>query len=74
MATDRTIEVDKIIEEMTPDKEIETGVKVGIEPEIIAMIVLEVEIERETEMDRCNLDPELCQMTEEDQCLDLTQE
>ena len=72
IATDKTIEIDKIIEEVTPDKE--TGVKVGIDQEIIAMTVQEVEIEIETEMDGCNLDPELCQMTEEDQGLDLTQE
>ena len=52
----------------------ETGVKVGIDPEIIAMTVPEVEIEIETEMDGCKLDPELCQMTEEDQGLDQTQE
>ena len=71
---DRTIEIDKIIEEITPDKDIETEVKVGIDQETIVMTVLEVEIEIETEMDGCNLHPKLCQMTEEDQGLDLTQE
>ena len=72
-ATDRTIEIGKITEVMTPDKDIETGAKVAIGPEIIAMTVLEVEIEIETEMDGYKLDPGLCQMTE-DQGLDLTQE
>ena len=65
---DKTIEIDKIIEEMTLDKE--TGVRVEIDWEIIVMTVLEVEKEVETEIDGCNLDPELCQMTE-DQGLDL---
>ena len=72
MATDKTIEIDKIIEGMTLDKE--TGVKVGIGQEIIVMTVPKVKTGIETEMDRCNLDPELCQMTEEEQGLDLTQE
>ena len=74
IATDKKIEIDKIIEGMTTDKDIETGVKVGIDQEIVVMTVLEVETEIETETDGCNLDPELCQMTEEDQGLDLTQE
>ena len=43
---------------MTPDKDIETGVKVGIDQEIIVMTELEVEIEIEIETDGCNLDPE----------------
>ena len=38
------------------------------------MTVPKVETGVETEMDGCNLDPELCQMTEEDQGLDLTLE
>ena len=59
---------------MTLDKDMQTGVKVGIDQEIIVMTVLEVEIEIETETDGCNLDPEPCQMTEEDQGLDLSQE
>ena len=70
MATDKTIEIDKIIERMTLDKEIR--VKVGIDQEIMVMTVPEVVIGIETETDRCNLDPELCQMAEEDQGLDLT--
>ena len=57
---------------MTLDKEI--GVKVGIDQEITVMTVPEIEIGIATEMDGCNLDPELCQMTEEDQGPDLTQE
>ena len=72
IATDKTIEIDKIIEGMTLDKE--TGVRVGIDQEIIVMTVPEVETGVETETDRCNLDPELCQMTEEDEGLDLTLE
>ena len=36
------------------------------------MTVPKVETEVETETDRCNLDPEHCQITEEDQGLDLT--
>ena len=42
-ATDKTIEIDKMIEEMTPDKDTEIGVKVGIDQELIVMTVLEVE-------------------------------
>ena len=48
--------------------------KVGTDQEIIVMTVLGVETEIETDMDSCSLDPELCQMTEEDQGPDLTQE
>ena len=67
---DKTIRVDKIIERMTLDKE--TGVTVEIDQEIIIITVpkVETEVEIEIEIDRCNLDPELCQMTE-DQGLDL---
>ena len=69
-AIDKAIERDKIIEGMIIDKE--TGVKVGIDQEIIVITVLpEVETGVEAEMDGCNLDPELCQMTEENQVLDL---
>ena len=71
--TDKTIETGKITELMSLDKEMETGVKVGIGPENIAMTALEVEIEVETETDKYKVDPKLCQMTEEDQGLDLTQ-
>ena len=69
---DKTIEIDKSIEGMTLDKEI--GVKVEIGPEIIVMTVPGVETGVETEMDGCNLGPKVCQMTEEDQGLDQTQE
>ena len=61
-ATDKTIEIGKIIEEMTPDKDTEIGVKVGTDQGHIVMI----EVQTEIEMDRCNKDPELCQMTEKD--------
>ena len=33
-AIDKTMEIDKIIEEMIPDKDIATGVKVGIDQEL----------------------------------------
>ena len=42
----------------------EIGVKVEIDQEIIGMAAQEVETE--TEMNGCNKDPELCQMTEKD--------
>ena len=64
ITTDKIIEIDRITEEMTPDKDTEIGVKVGIGQEITVMTALEVETE--TEMDRCNKDPELWQMTEKD--------
>ena len=60
---DKSIEIDKIIEEMTLDKE--KGVRVEIDWEIIVMTAPGVEKEVEIEMDRCNLDPELCQMTDD---------
>ena len=72
IAIDKTIEIDKTIDGTTLDKE--TGVKVGTDLEIIVMTVPEVEKGIETETDGCNLGPELCQMTEEDQGLDLTLE
>ena len=72
IAIDKIIEVGKIIEGRTLDNEKE--VKVGIGQEIIVMTVPEVETGIETEMDGCNLDPELCQMTGEEQGLDLTLE
>ena len=66
---DKTIEIGKIIEEMTLDIRDRSESRDTLQ-EIIVMTVPEVEKEVETEMDRCNLDPELCQMTE-DQGLDL---
>ena len=59
---------------MTLDRDMEIGVKVGIDLEIIVVTKLEVGIEVETEMGKCKIDPELCQMTEEDQGLGLTLE
>ena len=70
----KTVETDKIIGVMTLDRDIEIGVKVGIGPEIIAVTEQGAEIEVETEMDKCEIDPELCQMTEEDQGPDPTLE
>ena len=61
-ATDETIETGKIIEEMTPDRDIEIEVRVGIDQGHI----MAIEVEREIEMDRCNKDPEFCQMTGKD--------
>ena len=52
---------------MTQDRDMEIGVKVGIGPEIIAVRDPEAETEVKTEIDKCETDPELCQMTEEDQ-------
>ena len=48
--------------------------KVGIDLEIIVVTEPEVGIEIETEMGKCKIDPELCQMAEEDLGLDLTLE
>ena len=62
--TCKKIEKDKIREVMTPDKGTGIGVRVGIDQEIIVVTVLEVETE--IEMDRCNKEPELCQMTKKD--------
>ena len=70
--TDMTIETDKIIEEMTPNRGIGIGVRVEIDQEIIVATILGVEIE--IEIDGCNKEPELCQMTETDLGLGLTQE
>ena len=58
IAIGRTIEIDTFIEGMTLDKE--TGVKVGMGLETIVMTVPNVETGIESEMDRCNPDPELC--------------
>ena len=65
--TDKTIEVDEIIEVMTLERDMEIGVKVGIGQETIAMTKTEVETEVETQMGKHKTGPELCQMTEEDQ-------
>ena len=60
--TDKTIETDKITEEMIPNRGIGTEVRVGIGEETIVVTILGVEIEIET--DRCNKELELYQMTE----------
>ena len=70
----KTVETDKVIEVITLDRDMEMGVKVGIDPEIIVVTEPEVGIEVDTEMGKCKIDPELCQMTEEDQGLGLTLE
>ena len=53
---------------MTPDKDTGIRVRGEIDQEIIVVIVIEVETE--IEMDGCNKEPELCQMTEKDLGLD----
>ena len=70
----KTMETDKIIEVMTLDRDMEIGVKVERDPEIILVTEPEVGIEVETEEGKCKMNPELCQMTEEDQGLGLTLE
>ena len=70
----KTVETDKTIEVMTPDRDMEIEVRVGIDPEIIVVTEPEVGIGVETEMDKFKTDPELCQMREEDQGLGLTLE
>ena len=62
IVTDKTIETDKIIEEMILNRGIGTEVRVGIGQETIVVTILRVEIE--IEMDRCNKELELYQMTE----------
>ena len=61
-ATDKTIETGNIIEERTPDRDIEIGVRVGIDQGHVVVI----EVDTEIKMDGCNKDPELCQMTGKD--------
>ena len=58
----KTTETDKIIEGMTPDKDTWIGVRVEIDQEIIVATILEAVTG--TEMDACNKELELCQMTE----------
>ena len=70
----KTVETDKTIDIMALDRGMEIGMKVGIEPEIIEVTEPAVGIEVEAEMGKCKIDPELCQMTEEDQGLGLTLE
>ena len=65
--TGKRVEKNKIIEVMTPDRDMEIEVKVGIGPEIIAETEPGTETEVETETDQLETDPELCQMTEDNQ-------
>ena len=65
--TEKTIELDKIIEIMTLDRDIEKGVKVEMGLETIVMIEIEAETEVGIEMHRHNIGPEPCQMIEENQ-------
>ena len=46
-ATDKTIETDKIIEEMTPDKDTGIGVRVEIDQAIIVVTILEIDRNRD---------------------------
>ena len=62
IVTDKTIETNKTIEKMISDRGIGTEVRVGIDQETIVVTILGIEIE--TEMDGCNKEPELYQMTE----------
>ena len=59
---EETIETDKIIEGMTPNRGIEIGVRVETDQEITVVTILEVEIEME--MDRDNKELEHYQVTE----------
>ena len=70
----KTVETDKTIEVLTLDRYMEIGVRVGIDLEIIVVTEPEVGIEVGTEMGKFKIDPELCQMTEENQGLGLTLE
>ena len=49
----KTVETDKPIEVMTLDRDMEIGVRVGIDPEIIVVTEPEVGIEVETETGKC---------------------
>ena len=63
--TGKTVETDKIIEVMTQDRDMEIGVKVGKGPEIISVTELVIGREVETGTAKHEIDPELCQITEE---------
>ena len=62
--SDKTIETDKTIGEMTPNRDTGIGVRVEIDQEIIVVTI--VEVEKEIETDMCNKELELCQMTDKD--------
>ena len=65
VTTDKTIELDKIIEIMALDRDIEIGVRVEIDLETKVMIEIEAETEVGIEMHKHKVGPELCQMTGE---------
>ena len=65
--TDKTIELDKIIEIMTLDRGIEIGVRVETGPETIVMTEIEAETEVGIEMHKHKVGPEPCEMTGENQ-------
>ena len=66
---EETIEIDKIIEEMTPNRGMGTGARVERDQEITVVTILEVEME--IEMDRDNKELGHHQMTEIGQDLGL---
>ena len=59
---------------MTLDRDMEIEVRVGTDPGIIVVTEPEVGTEVEKGMGKFKIDPELCQMTEEDQRRGLTLE
>ena len=70
----KIVEIDKIIEVKTLDREMAIEVTVGTDPEIIVVIEPEVGTGVETGIDKCIIGSELCQMTKVDQDLDQIQE
>ena len=70
--TDKTIETDKIIEKMTPNRGTGMGVRVDTDQEIIVVIILEVEIE--IELAKYSKELEHYQMTGQDLGLVPTQD
>ena len=65
--TDKTIELDKIIEIMTLDGDIEIGVRVEIGLETIVMAEIEAGTEVGIETHKHKVGPKPCQMTGENQ-------
>ena len=63
--TDKTIELDKIIEIMTIDRDIKIAVKVETGLETILMTEIEAEAEVDIKMNKHKIGPEPCQITEE---------
>ena len=70
--TDKTIEIDRIIDIMTLDRDIEIGVRVETGLETIVIIEIEAETEVGIEMYKHKIGPEPCQMTGENQDPDPT--